>query len=34
MLDNEDRWCHASNADGVWIAPEKIMWISFMEDDE
>lgn len=34
MLDNEDRCCQASNADGVWIAPEKIMWISFMEDDE
>lgn len=32
QLDEQDRWVKVDATDGVWISPNVIKWISFMED--
>ncbi len=32
MLNDKDEWVEVEKSDGVWIAPNSIKWINFMED--
>ena len=33
QLGDNDNWVRVIGSDGIWISPNVIKWISFMEDE-